>query len=187
MNTPQGTTPTEQSVATAVGASGSGPTPALADAAVALGVVALGVFTVVDSHRIRIPLSANVIGPRIFPYAVGAALIASGLVVLLGALRGKRAVPEGGEDVDADAKTDWLTLAKVVGTFLAHVALVDRLGWALAGAVLFTGVAWALGARWWRALLVGLVLGFAVQIAFVDALGVSLPAGIFEGVDLLDG
>lgn len=160
---------------------------AVGDAAVALGVVALGVFTVVDSHRITVPLSANVVGPRVFPYAVGAALVACGVVVLLGALRGQRAEPEAGEDVDSDARTDWTTLAKVVGAFVAHVVLVDPLGWALAGAVLFAGVAWALGAVWWRALAIGVVLGFVVQVAFVDGLGVSLPAGIFEGVRFLGG
>jgi putative tricarboxylic transport membrane protein len=160
---------------------------AVGDAAVALGVAALGVFTVVDSHRITVPLSANVVGPRVFPYAVGAALVACGVVVLLGALRGERAEPEAGEDVDSDARTDWTTLAKVVGAFVAHVALVDPLGWALAGAVLFAGVAWALGAVWWRALAIGVVLGFVVQVAFVDGLGVSLPAGIFEGVRFLGG
>jgi putative tricarboxylic transport membrane protein len=161
--------------------------PALGDAAVALAVVALGVFTIVDSHRITVPLSANVVGPRVFPYAVGVALVACGVAVLIGALHGRRADPEAGEDVDADASTDWLTLAKVVGAFVVHVVLVDRLGWALAGALLFAGVGWALGARWWRALFIGLVLGFVVQIAFVDGLGVSLPAGVFEGVNLLDG
>lgn len=161
--------------------------PAVGDAVAALGVAALGVFTVVDSHRITVPLSANVVGPRVFPYAVGAALVACGLVVLMGALRGQRAEPEAGEDVDTGASTDWLTLAKVVGAFGVHVILVDRLGWALAGALLFAGVAWALGARWWKSLLIGLVLGFAVQIAFVDGLGVSLPAGVFQGVNLLDG
>lgn len=160
---------------------------AVGDAAVALGVAALGVFTVVDSHRITVPLSANVVGPRVFPYAVGAALVACGVVVLLGALRGQRAEPEAGEDVDSDARTDWTTLAKVVGAFVAHVVLVDPLGWALAGAVLFAGVAWALGAVWWRALAIGVVLGFVVQVAFVDGLGVSLPAGIFEGVRFLGG
>jgi putative tricarboxylic transport membrane protein len=186
VDTDQGaTSPPPTGVGGAVTAQDRGP--ALGDAAVALGVVALGVFTVVDSHRITVPLSANVVGPRVFPYAVGLALVACGAVVLLGALRGRRGEPEAGEDVDTDASTDWATLAKVVGAFIVHVVLVDPLGWALAGAALFAGVGWALGATWWRALAIGVVLGFAVQVAFVDGLGVSLPAGIFEGVRFLDG
>lgn len=157
------------------------------DAIVALVVVALGVFTVVDSRRITVPLSANAVGPRAFPYAVGTALVLAGLAVLVGALRGRRAEPEGGEDVDSQARTDWLTLAKVCAAFAVHVAVVDTLGWALAAALLFAGVAWALGGSWWRALLLGVVLGFALEAAFVTGLGVSLPAGIFSGVPYLDG
>lgn len=160
---------------------------ALPEAVVALAIVALGVFTVVDSHRITVPLSANVVGPRVFPYAVGVALVLSGAAVLIGALRGDRAEPEGGEDVDIEASTDWMTLAKVVAAFAVHVAVVDSLGWALAAAVLFGGVAWALGACWWRALLLGLVLGFVLEAVFVTGLGVSLPAGIFSGTRFLDG
>lgn len=161
--------------------------PAVPDAVVALVVVGLGIFTLVDARRITVPLSANVVGPRAFPYAVGAALVLAGAAVLVGALRGRAAEPEAGEDVDTHASTDWLTLVKVVAAFAVHVALVDVVGWALAGAALFAGVAWALGALWWRALLVGLALGFVLEALFVSGLGVSLPAGIFEGVRFLDG
>lgn len=174
-------------VSTAQAPPGRRATVAVADAVVALVVVALGVFTVVDSQRIQVPLSSNVVGPRVFPYAVGAALVLAGLAVLVGALRGRRADPEAGEDVDATARTDWLTLAKVAAAFVVHIAVVDTLGWALAAAVLFTGVAWALGATWWKAAAIGVLLGFVLQAAFVTLLGVSLPAGVFAGVRYLDG
>lgn len=160
---------------------------AVADAVVAGLVILLGLLALVEAHTIRVPLSANVVGPRVFPYAVGAALLVAGAAVLVGALRGERADPEAGEDVDTAARTDWVTVAKVVAAFLVHVAVVDSLGWALAAALLFAGVAWALGGTWWKALLIGVVLGFAVQAAFVSLLGVSLPAGVFRGVALLDG
>jgi putative tricarboxylic transport membrane protein len=154
---------------------------------VAACVVALGLFTIVDARRISVPLSANVVGPRAFPYAVGAVLVVAGVAVLVGALRGVRAEPEAGEDVDVDAPTDWVTLAKVVIGFALHVLLVDTIGWALAGALLFAVVAWALGGHPVKALVVGLVLGFVVQAVFVSGLGVSLPAGPFDGVGVLGG
>lgn len=165
----------------------AGRSVAVADAVVALVVVVLGVATVVGAHGITVPASANVVGPRVFPYAVGAALALAGLAVLVGALRGGRAEPEGGEDVDPAAGTEWLVLAKVVIAFGVHVAVVDTLGWALAAAVLFGGVAWALGGSWWKATLIGVVLGFVIQSLFVTGLGVSLPPGVFEGVWFLDG
>jgi putative tricarboxylic transport membrane protein len=160
-------------------------TAAVPDAVVALVVVGLGLFTLVDAHRITVPLSANVVGPRAFPYAVGVALVLAGGAVLVGALRGRTAEPEAGEDVDTTVGTDWLTLVKVVAAFGVHLAVVDLLGWALAGGLLFAGVAWALGATWWKALAVGVVLGLVVQALFVTGLGVSLPAGVLEGVPFL--
>lgn len=160
---------------------------AVPDAVVALALVALGVFTIVDSRRITVPLSANVVGPRVFPYAVGVALALAGVAVLAGALRGQRAEPEAGEDVDTDARTDWRTLAKVVAAFAVHVALVDDLGWAPAAALLFAGVAWSLGGSWWKSLIVGVVLGVVIQGLFVSGLGISLPTGVLEGVPYLGG
>jgi putative tricarboxylic transport membrane protein len=167
--------------------SGTAARASVPEIAVAIGVVALGVFTIVDAHRITVPLSSNAVGPRVFPYAVGVALIVAGLGVVLAVLRGEPADPEGGEDIDVNAPTDWLTLAKVVAGLTLHIVLVDRLGWALSGALLFTIVAWALGASAWRAAIVGVVLGFVVQALFVSGLGVSLPAGIFDRVSLLNG
>jgi putative tricarboxylic transport membrane protein len=160
---------------------------AVPDAVVALVVIALGVFTVLDSRRITVPLSANVVGPRAFPSVVGVALLLSGTAVLVQALRGHAAEPEAGEDVDTEAGTDWLTMAKFVAAFAVHVVLVERIGWALAAGLLFGGVAWALGARWWRGLAIGWALGFVIQALFVTGLGVSLPAGFFQGVPFLDG
>ena len=167
--------------------SGTAARASVPEIAVAIGVVALGVFTIVDAHRITVPLSSNAVGPRVFPYAVGVALIVAGLGVVLAVLRGEPADPEGGEDIDVTAPTDWLTLAKVIAGLALHIVVVDRLGWALSGALLFTIVAWALGASVWRAAIVGVVLGFVVQALFVSGLGVSLPAGIFDGVSVLSG
>lgn len=160
---------------------------ALPEVVVSLVVVALGLFVVLDAHRIAVPLSSNVVGPRVFPYAVGSVLVVAGVAVLVGALRGQRAEPEAGEDVDTDAPTDWPTLAKVVIGFALHVLLVDAIGWALAGALLFAVVSWALGGNLPKAVGIGVVLGFVVQVAFVTGLGVTLPLGPFDGVGVLGG
>ena len=157
------------------------------DAVVASGIVLLGVATLLGATRITVPLSSNVVGPRVFPYAVGVALVLAGAAVLTSALRGRLAAPEEGEDVDPTASTDWVTLGKITLAFVAHIAVVDVAGWALAGALLFALVAWSLGAHLGRAALAGVIIGFTAQALFVSALGVTLPAGPFEGVTLLDG
>ena len=157
------------------------------DVVVSVSVILLGAATIFGATQITIPLSSNVVGPRVFPYAVGLALLLSGVFVLVDALRGRLGAPEEGEDVDAGASTDWVTLTKIFAAFAVHITLVDLIGWALAGALLFTLVAWSLGAHIGKAAVAGLILGFTVQALFVTALGVTLPAGPFEGVAFLDG
>ena len=153
------------------------------DVVVSVGVILLGAGTIFGATQITIPLSSNVVGPRVFPYAVGVALLVSGVFVLFDALRGRLGAPEEGEDVDAEATTDWLTLAKIFAAFAVHIALVDLIGWALAGALLFTLVAWSLGAHIGKAAIAGLILGFTVQALFVTALGVTLPRRAVRGGD----
>ena len=160
---------------------------AVPDVVVAAGVILLGAATLFGATTITVPLSSNVVGPRVFPYAVGVALLLAGAFVLVDALRGRLGAPEEGEDVDSGASTDWLTLTKIALAFAVHIAVVDVVGWALAGALLFTLVAWSLGAHIGKAAVAGVILGFTVQALFVTALGVTLPAGPFGGVTLLDG
>ncbi|GAA1699828.1 hypothetical protein GCM10009792_19890 [Microcella alkalica] len=144
--------------------------------------LALGLFAVVGASSIRVPDSANAVGPTAFPYLVGGILIVSSLGVLVEVLRGRLGAQEEGEDIDATVGTDWLTLAKIVIAIIAHIALIPIIGWAFAAAVLFAIAAWALGAaRWWVAALVGLALGLAIQLGFGLGLGLSLPAGPLLG------
>ena len=149
-------------------------------------VAAVGVFTLVDATTIA-ARDDNVVGPRAFPYAVGVLLVVSGIVAIIATARGKLGQAEEGEDVDESVRTDWLTVAKLVAVLIAHLVLIDLVGWPVAAALLFFGAAWTLGATWWRALPIAVVLALVVQVVFAYGLGLSLPAGIFEGVPFLDG
>ncbi|NQX28380.1 tripartite tricarboxylate transporter TctB family protein [Microbacteriaceae bacterium VKM Ac-2854] len=140
--------------------------------------VALGVFVFVGAFAIRVPGAGTQVGPRVFPFLVATILIASAVMVVVDVLRGRLGPQEEGEDIDSSASTDWLTLVKIVVFLAAHIALLDVIGWAPAAALLFGGVAWALGAkRWWLALLIGLGLALVVQLVFGGFLGLSLPLG----------
>lgn len=151
-----------------------------------LGAVALGVFTLFEVTGIAVPGPANTVGPRVFPCAIGVLLIGTGLAVLVSLAAGYRGVPESGEDVDPSAGTDWVTVAKLTGSFAALVVLLEPLGWPIAATALFGGTAWALGARpWWRPSLAGAVLALAIQVVFTQLLGVFLPAGPLAGVPFL--
>ena len=151
---------------------------------------ALGVYTLVGAGFIRVPPgSSNVLGPRAFPYLVGAVLLAASVAVIVQVARGRLGVPEEGEDVDESVRTDWLTVVKVSAFFLSQVVLIDLIGWPLAVVVVFGGAAWSLGAkRWWKALLVGLVIGVVTQLVFGSWLGLSLPAGpLLNGIPISHG
>lgn len=150
---------------------------ALGELVFAALMVGLGMFALVGVFAIHVPVGSTV-GPTVFPIFVAILLLGSAVTVLIGVLRGQRGVPEGGEDIDETLPTDWMTLLKIVAFLVAHLLLIEPLGWAPAAAILFGGVAWALGAkRWWMALLVGAVLALVVQIVFGGMLGLSLPWG----------
>ncbi len=153
------------------------------------GVVALGVFALARAHTINEPVAASGMGPRALPYLIGAALLASGAAVLVGVLRGRLGEAEAGEDVAADERTDWLTVALLVALFVVHIFLIVPAGWPVAAAVLFTGCAWVFGAKLrWRAAMIGVALALVLQLVFAGGLGVSLPPGpLLEGVSFLHG
>lgn len=152
------------------------------EAAIPAGLLVLGVLSLVETRSITVPDSANVLGPRAFPYAVGVLLIGSAVALAVGLARGDHGHAEDSEDVDATARTDWVTVAKLVVSFAVLVVLVEPLGWPIAATLLFGGTAWALGARVGRALAIGAVLNLLIQLLFVDVLGIFLPAGPLEGV-----
>ncbi|WP_129782801.1 tripartite tricarboxylate transporter TctB family protein [Promicromonospora panici] len=155
----------------------------------AAATAALGVYVLVAAGSITVPGSTNTLGPRAFPYLVGGMLVAAGVVLVVLFLTGRAGEEEGGEDVDPTVRTDWLTVVLLVVALVVHVFVINVIGWPFAAAVLFAGAAVILGARpWWRAALIGLVLGLVIQVIFGGLLGLSLPAGpLLEGVPFLRG
>ena len=91
--------------------------------------------------------------------------------------------PPGRAPWPAAAVSDWRALLTVLGSLVAFIVLLRPLGWILAAAMLFWGVAYALGSR--RPVFdisVALVVSSVIQLAFGYALGLNLPAGFLAGV-----
>lgn len=155
----------------------------------AAATAALGLYVLVAAGSITVPGSTNTLGPRAFPYLVGGMLVAAGIALVVLVLSGRAGEEEGGEDVDPTVRTDWLTVVLLVVTLVVHVFTINVIGWPFAAAILFAGAAAVLGARpWWRAALIGLVLGLVVHVIFGGVLGLSLPPGpLLEGVPFLRG
>ena len=148
--------------------------------AAALAVV--GIYTVVDARGLSVGFG-DPVGPRVFPYVVGGAMIVLAVVLAVATARGDVAEGEKGEDIDLTTAIDWLTVGKLIGILVLNLLLVNLLGWAITGALLFAGCAWALGSRTLlRDLLVGAVLSVASWYFFYVGLGVPLTPGILDGI-----
>jgi putative tricarboxylic transport membrane protein len=147
-------------------------------------VTGVGIFLLVQTSAIRVPATANVVGPRFFPYVVGTILVVAGTALAAGVWRGGSDAPEEGEDVDPSLPIDWRTVGLLTGAFAGHIVLLEPLGFVLTEALLFTVSAWVLGVRGrrWLTPVVGLALALAAYLAFARGLGVALPAGVLDGM-----
>ncbi|MDO9380200.1 MAG: tripartite tricarboxylate transporter TctB family protein [Nocardioidaceae bacterium] len=150
--------------------------------AVSGGLVVMGAYVLFDAARLNVGF-ADPVGPKFFPYCIGAVLIVLGVLLAVATVRGDEPEAEGGEDVDLSQKTDWQTVLRLLGVFVANIVLVDLLGWAITGGLLFAGAAWALGSRTiLRDLVVGAVLSVGSWYFFYVVLGIPLTPGILDGV-----
>jgi putative tricarboxylic transport membrane protein len=151
---------------------------------VALFLLALGVLVLVDAAGI--PETAGQtgpIGPKAVPYVLGAALVVLSVLLAIDVLRGGRGEQETGEDIDLSHGTDWRTVLILIGAFLANVVLIERVGWPVSGAILFFGVAFALGSRHFiRDPLIAVALSIGTWYLFALGLGIELPVGVLKGI-----
>ena len=138
-----------------------------------------GVYLINGAGLIRVLPVYSRIGPRFFPYLVGIGAVVCGALRLVGALRGFRSEPEGGEDVDLGVR-DNLRPVLVIAVALASGALLMKpAGFVLASTVIFTGVALAFGSRRrLRDVAIGLLLSLCAYLAFTRLLSLTLPAGV---------
>jgi putative tricarboxylic transport membrane protein len=147
-------------------------------------LVAVGAFVIYDALSLE-PGFAKVdpVGPKMFPVVIGVVLIALAIVLAIAIPRGSVGEADAGEDVDPDAPSDWRTVGLLVGLFVATILLVEPLGWAITGALLFAGTATVLGSRHYvRNIVIGAVLSVGSFYAFYSGLGIPLPAGILDGI-----
>jgi putative tricarboxylic transport membrane protein len=144
-------------------------------------MLVVGVVTLVDARGLAVGFG-DPIGPRVFPYLVGTGTIVLSVLLAIATARGDVAQGEEGEDVDLTSPADWVTVLKLVGILVLNLVLVNIVGWAITGALLFAGAAWALGSK---SLVGDLIVGAVMSVAswyFFWYLGVPLPAGLLDGI-----
>src|SRR5690606_16233675 len=101
------------------------------------------------TRNIQTPVSFSQIGPRFFPYLVGTVLTGIGVWLTIQVLRGKTGKAEESDLVDVTQRTRWVSVVLVVATIIIHGILINLVGWVIACAFLFWGVAFATVSRHW--------------------------------------
>jgi putative tricarboxylic transport membrane protein len=146
-------------------------------------LVVVGGYVVLDATTLHRGFSDQPVQPYAFPYVVGTVLLLLGVALAVATARGDRPQAEEGEDVDLSAPSDWRTVGLLAVVFVANIVLIDWLGWAITGALLFAGSAWVLGSRHpVRDVAVGAALSVGTWYFFYVVLGIPIPAGILDGV-----
>ncbi len=146
-------------------------------------LVLVGGYVTYDASRLDDAFSDQPVQPWALPFVVGGALLLLGVLLAVATARGDRPEAEEGEDVDLSQGTDLRTIGLLTGVLVLNLLLIDWLGWAITGALLFTGATYVLGSRTWvRNLAIGAALSVGTWYGFYVALGLPIPAGILDGV-----
>ena len=146
-------------------------------------LVVVGVVVLYDAVGLEDAFADQPVQPYAIPYVVGTVLVVLGVLLAVATARGDLPEAEEGEDIDLTQGTDLRTVGLLAAVLLVNVVLIDWLGWAITGALLFAGCAGVLGSRSHvRDLAIGTALSVGSWYFFYVVLGIPIPAGILDGV-----
>jgi putative tricarboxylic transport membrane protein len=155
--------------------------PDPADVGAGLFVVGLGLVGVWQALAIPTsPIYAQV-GPKLVPWLIAVALLALGALLTISALRGgwSRDI----EELQGGAPINLRALGLLLAGLVANLLLIVPFGFTIAATVQFALVAAAFGSRaHLRNLAIAFVVSLAAYTLFVKVLGVSIGAGVVEGL-----
>lgn len=156
---------------------------AVPDLAVGLAAVALGVLAAWMTWIIPVTPVYAVVGPKLVPAVIAAALVVLGLLLTATALRGGWSA--GLTEVEEAGPPNLHALGWLGGGMLLNLALIQPLGFSIAAAIQFVCTARAFGSRsMLRDAAIALVVSLGAFFLFVEALGVNIGAGVLEGAIL---
>lgn len=146
-------------------------------------LVLVGGYVLYDATGLEDGFADQPVQPYAVSYVVGAVLVLLGALLAVATARGDLPESDEGEDIDLTQGTDVRTVGLLAAVLVANILLIDLLGWAITGALLFVGATRALGSRTLvRDVCVGVALSVGSWYAFYVGLGVPIPAGILDGV-----
>lgn len=149
----------------------------------AIVVLGIGVVALSQALTIREGAGYSVVGPRFFPIIISLGLLLWGVAFLI---RTTPLAPDADLAEQAaveEAATHWATVLTIMAMLVIYVFALGPLGYPLATALFFPAVARIMGSRnSFRDLVIGILLGLIIYIAFTRFLGVRLPAGVLMGI-----
>src|SRR5215203_7389875 len=150
----------------------------------ALAAVVFGILIVWQATLIRLTPAYSKVGPRVIPYIVGVGLVVAGVWLGYEALTGHASAGTAeSEDADPTLPTDWRTVGLLALALLTYLLLIERAGFIIASATLFVIAAFAMSSRRLaRDIVIGMVMPTILYLVFSRGLGLSLPAGVLEGI-----
>ena len=143
-----------------------------------LVLVLIGAFVIYETRGIAETQGYSQVGPRLFPYIIGAGL------TLCGAVLSWHAIVGGWRDVPLDQPghdaPEWMAWAIISGGIVLHMVLIGWAGFIIASTLMFVLIARGFGSKGAvRDAAVGLALAVAAYFLFTRALGLRLPPGPF--------
>ncbi|HIY23065.1 MAG TPA: tripartite tricarboxylate transporter TctB family protein [Candidatus Brachybacterium merdigallinarum] len=84
-------------------------------------------------------------------------------------------------DIGSDGPRRWINGAILMGGIVFFVLFAEILGFPVTMTVLVTAIVWSLRARWWVALITGVLTAVGLWAMFEQGLLVQLPDGIIPG------
>lgn len=153
---------------------------------VAALLVVLGLFLVYGTVTMEVPDTATAPGPQVFPAIVAGLCFVIAILVAAQLVRTPETVDLGVDEQgrpNTGTLSNWKSVGITVGSVALFIALLNPLGWVLAGALLFWGVSVGLGGtRYVFDAAVALLVSSVIQLAFSGGLGLTLPGGVLAQV-----
>lgn len=147
-------------------------------AGIGIGLAGIGVLYAIGAVSITSDTGYSAVGPSFVPIIVSAALIVCGLLLFYQAASGGyRNVESAPEHPPA-----WTRLVWISAGLLINALIINKVGFVLAGVVLFVLACRAFGStRWLSNVLIGFAVSLPVFWLFNKGLGLNLPALITGG------
>ena len=139
-----------------------------------LGIVAIlfAVFLGVFGYDLEPPFSYEPIGPKAFPLLIAVIMAICGLILTV----------KGGNEAEENKKSANLRILTMVAYIVLYAFLFNILGFVVSTALMTIFVGKLFGAKWWQAIVGGVVMSVLFFLLFDRTLDVVLPQGILGGV-----